>query len=66
MNSTLLKFLADLAEGAVYGAAIALLALPDNVSGRETIAAIAGGAIGGVKAVARLAITAFVASRKPA
>ena len=46
--------------------AIALLALPDTVTGREAIAAVAGGAIGGVKAVARLVLTAWVNSRRSA
>lgn len=66
MNPTLVKFLIDMAEGAVYGAAIALLALPESVNGREAVAAVLGGAIGGVKAVARLALTAWAKAKTPA
>lgn len=67
MNSRIVKFLIDLAEGAVMGAAVAVLALPDSLTdGRVALLAAAGGAIGGAKAVARVGLGAYVESRKPA
>lgn len=58
-------FLFDLIEGAIYGAAVALLALPDGFAdGKAALFIVAGGAVGGVKAAARVALAKFVAGRK--
>jgi hypothetical protein len=59
-------FAIDLIEGAIIGAAIAALALPDGVGdAKAATVLIVAGAIGGLKAVARASLSAFVASRKP-
>lgn len=63
----LTKFLLDLAEAAVLGAAVAALALPDGLNDpRLALYLIAGGAVGAVKGAARASLSAFVSSRKPA
>lgn len=59
-------FLVDLVDYAVLGAAIAALALPDSATTKEAVGLIIGGALGAVKGCARLALTQFVASKKPA
>lgn len=65
--SPLKKFAFDVLEGAVYGAAIAALALPDGFTdARAAVVVIVAGAIGGAKAVARVTLTKYVASKKPA
>lgn len=63
--SALRAFAIDLIEGAVLGAAIAALALPDGFAdGRAALYVVAFAAIGGVKTAARARVQAFVASRK--
>ena len=47
--SKLQKFLVDLVEAAVLGAAIAAVGLPDTVTAKEAIGLIAGGTIGALK-----------------
>jgi hypothetical protein len=59
-------FVIDLVDYAILGAAIAALALPDTATAKEAVGLIIGGALGAVKAGARLALKAFVASKQPA
>lgn len=60
------KFLVDLLEAAVLGAAIAAVGLPDTVTAKEAIGLIAGGVVGAVKGAARIFLVAYIAARKPA
>lgn len=60
------KFLLDLVEAAVLGAAIAAVGLPDTVTAKEAVGLIAGGAVGAVKGAARIFLTAWIASKNPA
>lgn len=66
MNPNKLQaFLIDLVEAAILGAAIAAVGLPDTVSAKEAIGLIVGGAVGTIKAAARLFLVGYIAARKP-
>lgn len=66
LKSPVGAFTIDLVDYAVLGAAIAAVGLPDDVGAKEAIGLIVGGAIGSVKGFARIALKAYIASRKPA
>jgi len=60
------KFLIDLLEAAVLGAAIAAVSLPETVNAKEAVGLVVGGVIGAIKGGARVFLVAYIAARKPA
>lgn len=60
------KFVLDIVDSAVLGAAFVAVSLPGDATTKEALGLIVGGAVGAVKATARLALLAFIASRKDA
>lgn len=54
------KFLFDVVTGAILGAAIATLALPESASGKEALGLILGAAQGGARSAASTALIGVI------